>query len=156
MADPFTILVANLNSIGFFGFLLPFIFTFTIVFALLYRSKFTDNMRINGVLALVFAFFVIGYGGPFLASFFVNLFGLATLIIATLLIIVLFLAMTGGDVSKLLGGKSVYYVLVGIAVIIFATAIGGMGVRISDSVIGIIFVIVLLAIGIVFVTGAAK
>lgn len=153
MADPFTILVANLNAMGFFGFLLPFIFTFTIVFALLYRSKWVDNQRINGVIALVFAFFVIGFGGPILATFFVNLFGMAALIIAALLVIVLFIAMSGGDPSKVLANKGTYAVLIGIGIIIFWTAIGGMGVQINDSVIGIIFVIVVLAIGMIFVTG---
>jgi hypothetical protein len=153
MADPFTLLVVNLNSMGFFGFLLPFIFTFTVVFALLYRSKWVDNNRINGVLALVFAFFVIGYGGLFMAEFFVNLFGIAALVIAALLVVVLFIAMSGGDPSKVLANKGTYAVLIGIAVIIFGIAIGGMGVRINDSVIGIIFVIVVLAIGMVFITG---
>jgi hypothetical protein len=152
MADPFTILVANLNAMGFFGFLLPFIFTFTIVFALLYKSKWVDNNRINGVLALVVAFFVIGFGGPALATFFVNLFGLATLIIAALLVVVLFIAMSGGDPSKVLANKGTYAVLAGIAIIIFWTAIGSFGVKVSDSVIGIIFVIVVLAIAIIFVT----
>ena len=152
MADPFTILVANLNSMGFFGFLLPFIFTFTVVFALLYRSKWVDNNRINGVIALVFAFFVIGFGGPMLANFFVNLFGLAALIIAALLVIVLFIAMSGGDASKVLGNNGTYAVLAGIGIIIFWTALGSFGVRISDSVIGIIFVIIVLAIAMVFIT----
>jgi len=152
MADPFSILVANLNALGFFGFLLPFVFTFTIVFALLYRSKWVDNNRINGVMALVFAFFVIGFGGPALANFFVNLFGLATLVIAALLVVILFIAMSGGDASKVLGNKGTYAVLAGVAIIIFWTALGSFGVQISDSVVGIIFVIIVLAIAMVFVT----
>jgi hypothetical protein len=156
MADPFTVLVMNLNAMGFFGFLLPFIFAYAVVFALLYKSKWVDNQRINGVIALVFAFFVVGFGGPMLANFFVNLFGIATLIIAALLVIVLFIAMSGGDIGKVMGGKGTYAVLGGIGIIIFWIALGSFGVRISDGVIGIIFVIVLLAIGIVFITGAAK
>ena len=153
MADPFTVLVTNLNAMGFFGFLLPFIFTFAVVFGLLFKSKWVDNQRINGVIALVFAFFVIGFGGPMLANFFVNLFGLATLVIAALLVIVLFIAMSGGDASKVLGNKGTYAILAGVGIIIFWTALGSFGVNISDSVIGIIFVIILLAIGMVFVAG---
>lgn len=152
MADPFTVLVTNLNAIGFFGFLLPFVFVFTVVFAALYRSKWVDNNRINGVMALVFAFFVIGFGGPALANFFVNLFGLATLIMAALLIILLFVALSGGDATKVFANKGTYAVLAGIGIIIFWIAIGSFGVRVSDSVTGIIFVIVLLAIAILFVT----
>jgi len=153
MADPFTTLVANLNALGFFGFLLPFIFIFVVVYALLLKTKFVDDQKIIGVLSLVFAFFVVGYGGPVLANFFVNLFGLATLILAGILIIVLFIAMAGGDASKILTGKAAIAALVGIGVIIFMVAAGGLGVAISDSVIGIIFVIILLAAAIMFVTG---
>lgn len=156
MADPFTVLVTNLNSIGFFGFLLPFIFTFAVVFGLLWKSKWVENQRINGVIALVFAFFVVGFGGPALANFFVNLFGLATLIIAALLVIVLFIAMAGGDASKVLGNKGTYAILGGTGIIIFWIALGSFGVSVSDSVVGIIFVIVLLAIGIAFITGSGK
>ena len=152
MADPFTVLVTNLNAMGFFGFLLPFIFTFAVVFGLLWKSKWVENQRINGVIALVVGFFVIGFGGPALANFFVNLFGLAVLIIAALLVIVLFIAMSGGDASKVLANKGTYAVLAGIGIIIFWIALGSFGVRVSDSVTGIIFVIILLAIGIVFVT----
>jgi hypothetical protein len=152
MADPFTVLVANLNAMGFFGFLLPFIFTFAVVFGLLYKSKWVDNGRINGVIALVFAFFVIGFGGPMLANFFVNLFGIAALVIAALLVIVLFIAMSGGDPSKVLANKGTYAVLAGVGIIIFWTALGSFGVKVSNSVVGIIFVIIILAIAIVFVT----
>ena len=154
MADPFTILVTNLNDMGFFGFLLPFIFTFAVVFGLLWKSKWVENQRINGVIALVFAFFVIGFGGPALALFFVNLFGLATLVIAALLVVVLFIAMSGGDPNKVLANRGTYAVLAGIGIIIFWMAVGSFGVKINDSVIGIIFVIVLLAIGMIFITGA--
>jgi hypothetical protein len=154
MADPFTILVANLNSLGFFGFLLPFIFVFVVVYGLLMKAKYFEDQKIIGVLSLVLAFFVIGYGGPALANFFVNLFGLATLIIAGILVIVLFVAMTGGDISKIASGKSVAAALAGIGIIIFFVALGAFGVAINDSVIGIIFVIVILALAVLFITGS--
>lgn len=153
MADPFTTLVSNLDKMGFFGFILPFVFTFAVVFALLLKSKFSENQRINGVIALVLAFFVIGFGGPALASFFVNIFGMAALVIAAILIIVLFVALTGADATKLLQNKAVYAVLAGVGIIIFWIALGSFGARISDSVIGIVFLIVFLAIAIYFVTG---
>ncbi|MBI3190282.1 hypothetical protein HYZ41_01110 [archaeon] len=154
MADPFTILVANLNGLGFFGFLLPFIFVFVVVYGLLIKTKFFEDQKIIGVLSLVLAFFVIGYGGPMLANFFVNLFGLAAVIIAGILVIVLFIAMTGGDISKIASGKSVAAALAGIGIIVFFIALGALGVAINDSVIGIIFVIVILALAVLFITGS--
>ncbi|MCX6815661.1 MAG: hypothetical protein NT120_02325 [Candidatus Aenigmarchaeota archaeon] len=154
MADPFTILVANLNSLGFFGFLLPFIFIFAIVYALLLKSKYFEDQKIIGVLSLVFAFFVIGFGGPALANFFVNLFGMATVILAGLLVIMMFIAMSGADASKVLSGKAAIWAIAAVGIIIFVVALGAFGVSfVSDSVIGIIFVIIILALAILFVTG---
>lgn len=154
MADPFTILVSNLNALGVFGFLLPWIFTFAVVFGLLLKGKFFEDKRIIGVIALVVAFFVIGFGGPALANFFVNLFGLATIVIAALLVIILFAAMTGADISKMFAGKGVVAILAGVGIIIASIAFGSFGVRVSDSVVGIIFIVIVLAIAIVFVTGS--
>jgi hypothetical protein len=88
MADPFSLLVSNLNQMGFFGFLLPWIFIFVVSYGLLLKTKLFENPKITGVLSLVIAFFVIGFGGPFLAGFFVNLFGYAAVIIAGILVVV--------------------------------------------------------------------
>lgn len=152
-SDPFTVLVTNLNALGFFGFLLPFIFIFVVAYGLLVKSKMFEDQKIVGVLSLVLAFFVIGFGGPGLANFFVNIFGLATLVLAAILIIIMFIAMAGGDVSKVMANnRAVMAVLVGVGIIIFFVAAGAVGVNISDSVIGIIFVIIILAVAIMFVT----
>jgi len=151
--NPFELLVANLNSLGFFGFLLPWMFVFVVVFAILLKTKILgENTKIMGVLSLVIAFFAVGYGGPAMASFFVNLFGMAALILAGILVIVLFVAMAGGDVSKLMSSKAALAVVAAIGIIIFVMLIGSLGVRVSDSVIGIIFIIVVMAIAIFFVT----
>ncbi|MBI4162148.1 MAG: hypothetical protein HY513_00565 [Candidatus Aenigmarchaeota archaeon] len=153
MADPFTVLVQNLNALGVFGFLLPWVFVFVVVYALLMKSKFSEDKRLIGVLSLVVAFFSIGFGGPPLANFFVSLFGFGTLIIALIFIIILFLAMTGRDISKIGDTKTLTVVAAGIGIIIFSVALGGYGVNITDSVIGILFIIIVLAIAIMFVTG---
>ncbi len=153
MADPFSILVANLNAMGFFGFLLPWIFTFVIVYGLLTKGKFFENPKITGTLSLVIAFFAIGFGGPWLASFFVNLFGYATIIIAGILVVVLFITMSGGDVSKLFNNKAVAAALVGIGLIVFFIAVGGTLVIVSDATIGIVFIIILMVIAVYFIAG---
>lgn len=152
--NPFEILVANLNALGFFGFLLPWLFVFVVVFALLLKTKVLgDNTRIIGVFSLVVSFFVIGYGGPAMAAFFINLFGLATLILAGILVIILFVAMTGADIGKIASNNVIIATVVGIGIILFVTVAGTLGgVHVSDSVIGIIFIIVVMAIAIFFVT----
>jgi len=151
--NPFVALVNNLNSLGFFGFLLPFIFVFVVLYAILLKTKILgDNQRIIGVLSLVVAFFVIGYGGTGLANFFVNFFGLATILIAGLLVLMLFIGLAGWDLSNIANKNVVAAILAAIVIIIFFTAAGSIGVRISDSVIGIIFIIIILAVAIGFVT----
>lgn len=153
MANPFELLVGNLNQLGFFGFLLPWIFTFAVIFGLLLKSKtFGDNKRIIGVISLVVAFFVTGFGGPVIASFFVNLFGLASIILAGILVIALFLAISGTDISKLTENKAVVYAVVGIGIVVFFTAAGSLGIRLSDSTIAIIFMLVVLVAAIAFIT----
>ncbi len=153
MANPFQILVGNLNSIGFFDFLLPWIFTFAIIWGILLKTKaLGDNQRVNGVISLVVAFFVIGFGGPALCSFFTTIFGLAVIIIAGLLVALLFLGMGGWDFGKVADLKILGAVIIGIAIIVFFTAAGAIGIGISSSAIQIIFVIIILAVAIAFIT----
>ena len=156
MADPFSILVSNLNQLGFFGFLLPWIFMFAVSYGLLMKAKFFENAKIVGVLSLVLAFFVVGFGGPWLAGFFVNLFGYAAVIIAGILVIVLFVTMSGGNIGKIFDNKGVAVILAGIGIIVFFIAIGGSFVVINDSVIGIVFIIIVMALAIYFITGSGK
>ena len=47
-------------------------------------------------------------------------------------------------------------ILAGIGIIVFFIAMGGIGVRISDSVIGIIFIIIVMALAIYFIAGNGK
>ncbi|HIG96918.1 MAG TPA: hypothetical protein HA230_01055 [Candidatus Aenigmarchaeota archaeon] len=154
--DPFSLLVINLNALGFFGFLLPWIFVFVVVYGLLTKAKFFENPKIIGVLSLVVAFFVIGFGGPWLANFFVNLFGYAAVIIAGILVIILFVTMSGGNISKLFDNKAVAILLAAVGLVIFFVAVGGSAVVVSDAVIGIVFVIILMAVAVYFITGSAK
>src|SRR3989338_891580 len=149
--DPFSLLVANLNALGFFGFLLPWIFVFVVVYGLLTKAKFFENPKIVGVLSLVLAFFVIGFGGPWLANFFVNLFGYAAVIIAGILVVVLFVTMSCGNISKVFDNKGVAVLLAAIGIIVFFIAVGGASVVISDSVIGIVFVLIIMAIAVYFI-----
>lgn len=153
MANPFTILVGNLNQLGFFGFLLPWLFVFVVVYAVLLKTKVLgDNQRIMGVLSLVIAFFVIGFGGPAFGDFFVTLFGFAAMVIAGILVIVLFLGVAGWDFSKVADPKVVGAVVAAIAIVIFFTAIGSIGVRVDESVFQIIFIIIVIAVAVAFIT----
>ncbi len=154
-ANPFELLVFNLNQLGFFGFLLPWVFVFAVMYALLWKSKaLGDNTKTLGVISLVVAFFVIGFGGPPLGAFFVGVFGLASLVLAGILVIIFFISLAGGNIENIMGNRSVQYSLVGIGIIIFFIALGSsFGVSLSEAAISTVFIIVLLIIAIAFVTG---
>lgn len=147
MANPFEILVGNLETMGFFGFFLPFLFIIAVSFGLLLKMKvFGEDKKIIGTISLVMAFFIVGFGGPPLALFFTQLFGFGTVILAALLVIILFLGMTGAEVPKFLGSKEGLYALVGVGLIVFFVAVGAaFGIRLSDATWSIVFVIVIIA-----------
>lgn len=148
--NPFELLVQNLNELGFFGFLLPWIFVFALVFALLLKAKLTEDKKIIGVLSLVIAFFVVGYGGPALGNFFVNIFGMAAVVLAGILVILIFVAMSGADVTKL-ANKEIAAVLVAVGVVLFIIALGSMGVSMNNDVMAAVFLVIVMAIAVMFI-----
>jgi len=152
--NPFEVLVFNLSQLGFFGFLLPFILAFSIVFALLLKSKVLgEDKKIIGVISLVIAFFVIGFGGPALQSFLTTLFGIMIAVIAAILVVILILSMTGADISKLVENKLILFLIL-VAAIILSLLIGSTwNVRISSEIVAIILFVVILGIAGALVSG---
>jgi hypothetical protein len=155
MANPFEILVTNLNAMGFFGFLLPWLFMFAVSYAVLLKSKaIGEDPKIIGVVSLVVAFFIIGYGGPALGSFFTNLFGMAGIVLAVILVIALFIGMAGGDITALGGSKPIMALIAGVGIIIFMLASGVLsGVSLTDSTISVIFVLLVMGVAVAFIAG---
>ena len=153
MANPFEILVTNLNNLGIFGFLLPWVLMFAITFGALMKSKvFGEDKRIMGVISLVVAFFVVGFGGAAFGQFFVGLFGVASMILAAILVIVLFVTMSGGDISKLMESKALVALVGGISLIIVFTLAGGT-VFLSNDVVAMLFIVVIMGIAVYFIAG---
>src|SRR3989338_290598 len=113
----FSLNPASILGPEFYGFLLPWIFTFAIVYGLLIKlSLFGDkvNTKVSIALAFVIAFFGTGAAGPQLAAFFINLFGGASVYLAGILVILLFMSMLGYT-----GYKHILYVIVVIVIGIF-------------------------------------
>jgi len=63
MTDPFTITILKMQQLGFFKFLLPFIFTSAVFYGLLRKSQIFGpperNVAVNGVIALSAAFMIL-------------------------------------------------------------------------------------------------
>ena len=143
--DPFTIL-QELGP-GFYGILLPFVFTFAIVYALLQKTAIAGNdtgKRVTVVIAFVIGLFVTALGGPELAAFFITLSGGAAIILAGILVILLFVALIGKE------PKTTHMVVVAavvvIGVILFLNATGAFViVRLDSQIVSLIFVFIVLA-----------
>lgn len=109
----FSLNPASILGPEFYGFLLPWIFTFAIVYGLLIKLNLFEkvNAKVSIALAFVIAFFVTGAAGPQLAAFFINLFGGASVYLAGILVVLLFMSMLGYT-----GYKHIIYVIVVIVI----------------------------------------
>jgi hypothetical protein len=129
----FTLNPATVLGPEFYGFLLPWIFTFAIVYGLLgVINIFGGKKNINTALAFVIAFFVTGAAGPQMAAFFINLFGGAATYLAGFLVILLFAAMIGYTPTDF---KTVWY-LAAVLIIGIALFLGSTGALVGSIVIG--------------------
>ncbi|MBI3190280.1 hypothetical protein HYZ41_01100 [archaeon] len=152
LGNPFATL-----GIDFYGFFLPWIFTFAIVYGLLAKLNLFGgkNDKISMALAFVIAFFVSAVGGPQLATFFTSIFGGAAMFLAGILVIILFAALLGHTDFKHMGAL-VIVVIIGIFLFLSSS-----NQFISVSVIGpdvasLIFWIVIIIVAIYFVTHEKK
>ena len=161
MADILGIL--SLDS-AVFTFMLPWLFTFAVVYGLLARANLFggQNSRVSAVIGLVIAFFVAGYYGPSIAVYFASLFGGATYVLAAILVVILFIAMAGFDIGKLTGEKGgrwpVLLLLIVVGIIIFMAATGTVipGVDLDQDTLAMIFVLIIILLAVWFVAGKGE
>ncbi len=146
-------------GIDFYGFFLPWIFSFAIVFGLL--SKLTlfgsDNKRIPAALAFVIAFFVTGVGGVQLAMFFTTIFGGASMFLAGILVIILFAAMLGyGGGEKGFKHTAALVAVIVIGVFLFLASSGQFIALqiVGPDIAGIVFWLVIIVVAVYFVMGS--
>lgn len=151
-------------GIDFYGFFLPWIFTFAIVFGLLSKLDLfgkTQAQKINMALSFVVAFFVSAVGGPQLALFFTTLFGGASMFLAGIVVILLFATMIG---VKFSGEGAEHRQLIALAVVIVIGVLlflASSGNFIAVTVIGpdmaaMIFWLIIIVAAIWFVTSGKE
>ncbi|MAH42992.1 hypothetical protein CL614_04705 [archaeon] len=157
--DIFAQLVSDLSRIGFYDFLLPWLFTFAIVYGLLIKADLFGkvNTKVSGILAIVIAFFVSAYSGPLMASYFTTIFAEFSTVAAAILVVVMFAALVGfkiewGDNKNIKYGTLA--VLIGFGIVIFLIALGTSWMRWtfwSNSYVTAGFIIVLVLAAVAFV-----
>jgi hypothetical protein len=155
-------IIATLQNLGFYSFLLPWLFTFAVVYGLLVASKLFGeaNKRVSAALALVLAFFVTAYSGQWMATFFSNIFGGSMIIVAGILVILLFILMVGKnpqDIAKT--GTIVALVVIGIVLWILSTgAASGFGAALllSHDLVALVLLIIVLVTAVWLITKPEK
>jgi hypothetical protein len=137
----------TMTQLGFFEFLLPWLFVFAIVYGLLIKLNIFGeaNQKISAILAMVLAFFTAPFAGVQLAAFFVSLGTEVTIVLAGLLTIMLFAGILG--IEKGIGEiKHIKYAVVALAAIVFFIALGGEITNFtlgSNTVMTVVFLAVL-------------
>jgi len=108
--------------------------------------------RIVTAIALVVSFFVTGYAGTMLSSFFINIFGGASIVIAGILVVLLFVGMFGYNLKDLpKAGTLAVLVIVGI-VLWFLSVGAAQGVGyltlMSPDLIALILIVVVIVLAV--------
>jgi hypothetical protein len=110
MASPFESLLGNLNNLGFFQFLLPFLLTMAICYGILrYALHRILDKSAAALLSIVIAFFVMNYSGQVgiaIAMFFTQIFGSGIIVLTGIILIAMFLAMVGINVTEVFDWSS--------------------------------------------------
>lgn len=155
MADGFSLLIQNMQNLGFFQFLFPFLLALAIIYGLLaWALKEQLPKSARGVIALIFAFFVMLYSSwnTMVVQFFTQISGTWLIVASGILFVVILLAMTGFNVSDLMADSKSKWItvllVVFIGAVIFMGAGGGLflALPISSEFWTIIFFVIILAI----------
>jgi hypothetical protein len=164
MATSFLSIFSGSQAASFYGFLLPWLFTFAIVFGLLSKADLfgKTSKQVNVALAFVIAFFVTGLGGPQLASFFVNFFGGSAIFLAGILVFLLFWTLLGqgddGKVKKYHTGAIGLIFIVIVAAVLWLTSTGTLSGRVfidSETASLVFWLIIILVAGYLITKGGS-
>ncbi len=155
MAGGFSLLIQNMQNLGFFQFLFPFLLALAIIYGLL-RWALPKQVPKSaaGVISLIFAFFVMLYSSwnSMIVQFFTNIAGTWLIVASGILFVVVLLAMTGFNVTDLMKNEKSKWVTVLVVIFIVAMIFFGAGgglflsLPISSEFWTIIFFVIILAI----------
>ncbi len=160
----FNSFMANLNSMGFYDFVLPWILFLVIFFVIVEKAPFlqqdtTKKKQIAIVISAILAFFTVNYpvnGIPF-GILLSNMFGWTGIYVAGLLVVILFLGMGGLKLDDQTGGsKMALGLLLLLLAILVLGATGFPLIQLSDMAWTLIFVVILIGGAVVFLGGESK
>jgi len=156
MVNVFSRMLTNLTNLGFYDFMLPWLLFVAIFFGVLQNKKtISEDAAVNGVIAIVSAFFVayIAHG-----IFFTKLFGTFGIIAAGLLLLVVALGMVGIKSEEVVGNKTVLAMGVGALVILVFVVAGGLeilNISVDPDTTMTVFLLLIMGAGIMYIGGGA-
>ena len=160
----FETMVQNLQNVGFFSYLLPWLLTLAIIYGLLEHYELPRSKSARAVIAITFSFFVLPVGAviePFLQGLVKSFVILAS----GALIAVIFIEITGIKGS---GGQSIFetyprefaIVLLMIATLIFTGAGGfqllGWRFSLGTGTVSLLFFLAVMVLGVWFIASKGK
>jgi uncharacterized membrane protein len=155
MAGGFDQLIANMQSMGFFQFLFPFLLALAILYgvmSLTLRDRLPKSAM--GVISLVISFFVMLYSSwnTMIVQFFANISGTWLIVASGILFVLILLGLTGFKMDELFKNDKAKWitilVVVFIGILIFFGAGGGMffNLPLTSDFWTILFFVAILAI----------
>lgn len=153
----FQVLLGNMQQLGFFDFLFPFLLVLAISYGVLkYALKEVLPNSAIGLISIIAAFFVMNYSGSYgvaVANFFTGLFAGGLMIATGILVIIIIVGLFGIKLSELGKAKTPTALALVIIFVVFLMFIGlipalpGVGpITLTQDFWTIMFFVVILAI----------
>ncbi len=115
----FSLMLSNLESMGFYTFVLPWVLFLVIIYSIVTTAPFLKSLggqkkQISVIIAAILSFFIVNYEwqGRFVGDYLTEMFGSMSLYMVGLLVLILFLGMGGWGLNSIFGGKGIPIVLV--------------------------------------------
>lgn len=161
----FETLLYNLEKLGFFQFLFPFLLILAIVYGVLNFSLGNVLPRsANGLISIIVAMFAMLFAAsnPGIVEFLTGISGGITVIGSVFLFIVVLLALFGIKVEDVFKGEKTKYVtllaIIAIAIALFLGAGGTIvpGISVDSDVYTIVFFLIVLVIAVWWLSGTGE
>ncbi len=158
----FNTFMANLNSMGFYDFVLPWILFLVIFFVIIEKAPFLPDNRkkqIAVIIGAILAFFTVNYpiNGIPMGILLSKMFGWTGVYVAALLVVILVIGMGGFKIDQLFGKSKESQIALGLVLVLVAILVLGHAgfplIQLDDMTWTLIFVLVLIGGAMLFLGG---
>lgn len=155
--------LGNLNSMGFYNFVLPWILFLSIFFVILQNAPFMPSedkrkKQVAIIVSAILSFFAVNFpvNGIPLGTLLSNMFGWGGIYIAGVLVVLLFLGMFGFNLSTLIENKvALSFVMLLLAIMVLSAA-GFPILQLDETTWTLIFVVLLVGGAMLFLADDKK